>query len=116
MTLPSRSQGRRLAKDAARVPAPKIQKQTLTCLNSHRAGDSTVTNRPGGPRCWDSSTVANECPVCAKQPTEPVTVDGQFACLSCTEPCAVCGHAVLPGDITCTSCVRELGLAQAVGL
>jgi len=47
--------------------------------------------------------------MCGQQPIEPVRVDGQLACRSCTGACVVCGDACVPGDEACTECARLFG-------
>jgi hypothetical protein len=50
--------------------------------------------------------------MCGKPPVEPVRVDGQMACRSCTGACLVCGAACVAGDDACTECVRVFGLDE----
>lgn len=44
--------------------------------------------------------------MCGKEPVEPVRVDGQMACRSCTGSCLVCGDPCVHGDEACRECLQ----------
>lgn len=62
------------------------------------------------------SSIFDPCPMCGMQPVEPVRVDGELACRSCTMACTVCGAPSVPGDDACTECLRLVGGALLVVL
>lgn len=109
MTLLGQSQGRGYASTDARGPALNVRSSVLTCTNPVRsaAAAATVAHQPAG--SWKAS-IFDDCPLCGKAPVEPVRVEGQLACRSCTSACTICGSACVPGDDACTECVRHLTL------
>lgn len=109
MTLLGQSQGRGYASPDARVPALNVRPSVLTCTNPVRgaAVPAGVADQPVD--SWKPS-IFDDCPMCGKAPVEPVRVEGQLACRSCTSACSICGSACVPGDDVCAECVRHLNL------
>lgn len=103
------SQGRGYASTESSVPALNVHSTVLTCTNPVRSG-------AGQPSISDSAAVSSkrsllaDCPMCGKQPVEPVRVEGQMACQACTGACIICGSACIPGDEACGECCRIFGI------
>ena len=109
MTLLGQSQGRGYASTEARVPALSVRSSVLTCTNPVRSAAPAADAADLGLGSWKPS-IFDDCPMCGKAPVEPVRVDGQLACRSCTSACTICGSACVPGDDACSECVRHLSL------
>lgn len=86
MTVQGRSQGKGYAPAESRVPALTLQ---LQISRGH-------------------SAVVRSCPCCEQEPREPVFLDGQLVCRSCTSACAVCSSSCLPGAEVCDECAQHL--------
>ena len=99
------SQGRGYASTDARVPALDVRSSVLTCTNSVRSAGVTRDADASEGFSWKAS-IFDDCPMCGQQPVEPVRVEGQLACHSCTSACTICGSACVPGDDACIECVR----------
>jgi hypothetical protein len=91
----SPSQGRPL-------PFTDARDRALASPTSHPGAPSGV------PHPHPRTSLGWSCPCCEREPREPVLLDGQLACRSCTAACAVCGSTCLPGDGACTECARHL--------
>lgn len=85
MTVQGRSQGKGYALTDARVPALTFQ-----------------TPQPSG-----VPAAAHTCPCCEQEPREPVFLNGQLVCRTCTSACAVCSSTCLPDGI-CDECLLHL--------
>lgn len=85
--------------DHSRSAAPR---GSLVAAES--TAESPIGSRP---------SIFDDCPLCGKQPVEPVRVDSQVTCRTCAGGCAICGAACLPGDDACVECVRGLDFALA---
>ncbi|OOK65192.1 hypothetical protein BZL29_7717 [Mycobacterium kansasii] len=86
----------------------------LTCTNTGLGAPPTAVTAARGDGQHASAAFA-DCPLCGKEPLEPVRVEGQWACRGCTGACLLCGWPCVPGDEACVECVRLLGLdRQAV--
>ncbi len=107
MTLLGQSQGRGYASSEARVPALNVQSSILTCTNNVRSGAAAAGGARAALGSWKPS-IFDDCPMCGKAPVEPVRVEGQLACRTCTSACTICGSACVPGEDACTECVRHL--------
>lgn len=109
----SHSQGRGYAATESSPSALNADSVMLTCTNPvGGAVRSAQTGQPGHGSC---TVVFEECPMCGKQPLEPVRVDGQLACRGCTSACTICGWPCIPGDDACGECIRLVVLdRQAV--
>jgi len=79
----------------------------LNCTNIVRSGGGTAAPALLVPGSWKAS-IFDDCPMCGKQPLEPVRVDGQLACRACTGACTICGGACIPGDEACSECSSHL--------
>lgn len=99
------SQGRGLASTESSVPALKVRSAMLNCTNPVRGAGGQSVAALLAPDSWAAS-IFDDCPMCGKQPLEPVRVDGQLACRSCTGACTICGDACVPGDEACNECAR----------
>lgn len=114
MTLLSQSQGRGYPSAESSLSALNVRSAVLTCTNTglHVAA-AAVTASLG--LSQPASAVFADCPLCSKEPIEPVRVEGQWACRSCTSACLLCSGPCVPGDEACDECIRHLGLdRQAV--
>ena len=105
----SPSQERGYASAESRLPALIVHSSVLTCTNPVTSGPRAAATRRLAADSWKASIFDN-CPMCDKAPLEPVRIDGQLACRTCTSACTVCGSACVPGDDACSECVRHLGL------
>lgn len=103
------SQGRGYASTEASVPALKVHSASLNCTNGARSGGRQPGVRVVAPDSSKTSMLA-DCPMCGKQPVEPVRVEGQMTCQGCTGACIVCGSACVPNDEVCSECCRIFGL------
>ena len=101
------SQGRGLPSTEASVQALKVRNTVLNCTNIVRSGGGTAAPALLVPGSWKAS-IFDDCPMCGKQPLEPVRVDGQLACRACTGACTICGGACIPGDEACSECSSHL--------
>lgn len=114
MTLLSQSQGRGYPPAESSLSALHARSTVLTCTNT---GDGVASAALAAPRrrVAHASAVFADCPLCGKEPLEPVRVEGQWACRGCTSACLVCSWPCVPGDEACGECIRHLGLdRQAV--
>lgn len=107
------SQGRGLASTESSVLALKVRSTVLTCTNPVRSAGGPSTASLPAPDSWKAS-IFDDCPMCGKQPLEPVRVDGQLACRTCTGACTICGDACVPGDEACSECIRLTGVFEVV--
>jgi hypothetical protein len=53
-------------------------------------------------------SVFDTCPMCGRLPVDPVLIEGQMACWTCTAACTVCGSPSVPGDGACAGCMALL--------
>ncbi|AGB27227.1 hypothetical protein Mycsm_07131 (plasmid) [Mycobacterium sp. JS623] len=113
MTLLGQSQGRGYASTDARVPALNVRSSHLTCTNPVRAAGITASADHFASDSWKTASIFDDCPMCGQQPVEPVRVEGQLACRSCTSACTICGSACVPGDDACIECVRLFSVERA---
>lgn len=114
MTLLSQSQGRGYPSAESSLSALNVRSAVLTCTNTGLdVAAAAVTASLG--LSQPASAVFADCPLCGKEPIEPVRVEGQWACRSCTSACLLCSGPCVPGDEACDECIRHLGLdRQAV--
>lgn len=111
MTLLSQSQGRGYPSAESSLSALNARSTVLTCTNTPLGAAVTAPRSDAG--C--PPAVFADCPLCGREPLEPVRVEGQWACRSCTGACLLCSGPCVPGDEACDECVRHLGLdRQAV--
>ena len=109
MTLLSQSQGRGYALTEASLSTRNVRSSTLTCTNTVSGACRPGTmDRSASSRCTPS--IFQTCPMCGNEPVEPVRVEGQLACQSCTSACTICSWPCVPGDEVCSECVRHVGL------
>jgi hypothetical protein len=108
--LLGQSQGRGLASPESRVPTLRIRSTALTCANTVRSPGGGADLALTAPDSWKAS-IFDDCPLCGHQPLEPVRVDGQLACRTCTGACTICGSACVPGDEACSECILHLDTA-----
>lgn len=112
--MPSHQQGKGLPLAEASKSALFVRSSAVLCANSVRSHGLSSVVVVGGSR---RSSIFDSCPMCGVQPVEPVRVDGQLACRSCTTACTICGSPSVPGDDACTECMRLLdGALQVVSL
>lgn len=114
VTLLGQYQGRGLPPTESSIPAPKLRSALLSCSNSVRS--ALVAPVSGASVRVSRTSIFDDCPLCGGQPVEPVRVDGQLACRSCTSACTVCGSPSVPGDDACSECVRHIDPALVVVL
>lgn len=105
-------QGRGLPPTESSVLAPTLGSTVLSCANSVRSGRGAPSN--ASPVSGRRSSIFDDCPLCGRQPVEPVRVDGQLACAGCTSACTVCGSPAVPGDDACGVCLRHIDPALLV--
>lgn len=114
MTLLSQSQGRGYPSAESSLSALNARSAVLTCTDAPLIAAAAAVTAPRS-RAGHPSAVFADCPLCGREPLEPVRVEGQWACRSCTSACLLCSGPCVPGDEACDECVRHLGLdRQAV--
>ena len=105
------SQGRGLPSPDARVPGFQFHHGDAGTAG-HRSRQPVPVVAVSGEGV--PAALVDGCPMCGKQPVEPVRIDGQLACQSCTAACSVCGHACVPGDGACRECLRLPAMVDLV--
>lgn len=106
------SQGRGCASSESRFPALNVHTAPLACVAADRRGGGGAAAEPR--RASSCTSLFDACPMCAKDPVEPIRIEGQWACRSCTAGCSICGSPCVPGDDACSECVRHLNAAEAI--
>lgn len=94
------SQSKGLSQSGSRSGARKVQSTAEVAAGS----------APMLPVAAVTSIFAS-CPCCDHEPVEPVFLDGTFVCRGCSATCTLCGRNALPGDDSCSDCLRMVAVA-----